>query len=89
LAISRGNDPEVPDFVKEAFGEDAILVEEATEYRLDRTLLYGKDIGPSTARIHLGAQGIGVISEVAKQDIAFVDGIEHGCSHRRLALRSV
>lgn len=77
LIISGGDSSEVFEFVKEAFDEVAMFVEEAAEHRFDHTLRHGADIGPSAARIHFCAQGIGVIGPVSKQDVPFADGIEH------------
>jgi hypothetical protein len=65
------------DFVEEAFDEVPVFVEEPTERRFTDALWHGADIGPSAARIHFCAQGIGVISPVGKQDIPFAHSIEH------------
>ena len=48
LIGSRGNCSEVLEFVKEAFDEVALHIEEVTQHWFDHALRYGADVGSGT-----------------------------------------
>ena len=74
---SCGDGAIVFDFAEDPLDGVAWLVEVGAEGRFSDPLWHRPDIGPDAAFGHLGAQGIGVIGAVGKQDIIFAEAVEH------------
>ena len=69
------------DFAEEPLDCVAQFIEAGAEGRFADPLRHEPDIGPNAAFCHLAVQGIGVISAVGKQDIAWSQTVEHvGCA---------
>lgn len=77
LFVSRGYGAVVLDFAEEAFDCVAQFVERGVEDGMSDPIRHGLDIGHDAALFHCGAQDVGVVGPVGKQDLASLQTVEH------------